>query len=70
MSYGGMLLETKKICEHSPRLRRQGPVSAEVVRKYVGWWKHTGFLGETQREKAQDARCVPIHLLKVDETVT
>lgn len=25
MSCGGMLLETKKTCEQSPRLRRQGP---------------------------------------------
>lgn len=47
MSCGGMLLETKKTCEHSTTLRGQGPVSAEVVKKYVDWWKHTGFLRES-----------------------
>ncbi|KAK3367533.1 hypothetical protein B0H63DRAFT_535507 [Podospora didyma] len=44
MSCGGMLLETKRACEHSPSLKNQGPVSDETIKKYLGWWKQKGFL--------------------------
>ncbi|RYP36916.1 hypothetical protein DL767_003164 [Monosporascus sp. MG133] len=44
MSCGGLLLETKKACEHSPTLAAVGPVSKDLVRKYINWWKTKGFL--------------------------
>lgn len=44
MSCGGLLLETTKSCEHSPTLAAVGPVGVETVRKYIQWWKETGFL--------------------------
>jgi acyl transferase domain-containing protein/nucleoside-diphosphate-sugar epimerase/acyl carrier protein/SAM-dependent methyltransferase len=44
MSCGGVLLATEKAREHSPTLRNVGPVSANVVRKYVQSWKEKGFL--------------------------
>ncbi|MCJ1378978.1 hypothetical protein MMC17_002077 [Xylographa soralifera] len=44
MSCGGLLLETTKAREHSKTLRAVGPVSADVTRKFVEYWKKTGFL--------------------------
>ncbi|KLU92555.1 hypothetical protein MAPG_11500 [Magnaporthiopsis poae ATCC 64411] len=44
MSCGGMLLDTQKCCRHSPTLSAQGPVSVEVVKRYLEWWKAKGFL--------------------------
>ncbi|KAL4910879.1 hypothetical protein BDW74DRAFT_184520 [Aspergillus multicolor] len=44
MSCGGLLLDTTRTREHSPPLAVQGPVSAEVARKYVQAWKAMGFL--------------------------
>ncbi|OTB00230.1 hypothetical protein M426DRAFT_66280 [Hypoxylon sp. CI-4A] len=44
MSCGGLILDTKKACEHSPALAAVGPVSAEVARKYVKAWEDMGFL--------------------------
>ncbi|AEO68597.1 uncharacterized protein THITE_2079455 [Thermothielavioides terrestris NRRL 8126] len=44
MSCGGLLLETRNACEHSPTLRAVGPVGEELVKRYVDWWKETGFL--------------------------
>lgn len=44
MSCGGMFLDTSKSCEHSNTLRTVAPVSAEVVKKYVDWWKAAGIL--------------------------
>lgn len=44
MSCGGLLLDTSHSREHSKTLAAQGPVSAEVARKYVRAWKEMGFL--------------------------
>ncbi|KAI1412823.1 hypothetical protein F5Y13DRAFT_190030 [Hypoxylon sp. FL1857] len=44
MSCGGLILDTKKSCEHSPALAAVQPVSAEVARKYVKAWEDMGFL--------------------------
>jgi thioester reductase-like protein/SAM-dependent methyltransferase/acyl carrier protein len=44
MSCGGLLLETRNTCMHSPTLSAVGPVSEELVKKYVDWWKGAGFL--------------------------
>lgn len=44
MSCGGLILDTKKACEHSEALRAVGPVSEEVARKYVRAWEDMGFL--------------------------
>ena len=44
MSCGGLILDTKKACEHSKALASVGPVSAEVARKYVSAWEDMGFL--------------------------
>ncbi|KAL8782244.1 MAG: hypothetical protein Q9213_005547 [Squamulea squamosa] len=44
MSCGGLVLDTKKTLEHSKTLSALGPVSEEVVRKYIHVWKEIGFL--------------------------
>ncbi|KAI0017593.1 ketoacyl-synt-domain-containing protein [Xylariomycetidae sp. FL0641] len=44
MSCGGLVLDAKHTVEHSPTLAKVGPVSDEVVRKYVHIWKEIGFL--------------------------
>lgn len=44
MSCGGLVLDTKKTVEHSQTLAAVGPVSEEVVRKYVHVWREIGFL--------------------------
>ncbi|KAI1085457.1 hypothetical protein F5B20DRAFT_587488 [Whalleya microplaca] len=44
MSCGGLLLDTKKVREHSPTLAKAGPVSDEVARLFVQSWKDMGFL--------------------------
>ncbi|KAJ6013598.1 polyketide synthase [Penicillium herquei] len=44
MSCGGLLLDTTHTQEHSPTLAGQGPVSADVARKYIQAWKEMGFL--------------------------
>ncbi|GAB1211354.1 hypothetical protein ATERTT37_000467 [Aspergillus terreus] len=44
MSCGGLLLGTSHAKEHSPTLARVGPVSHQVVRKYVQRWREMGFL--------------------------
>jgi len=44
MSCGGLILDTKKSCEHSESLAAVGPVSAEVAKKYVRTWEDMGFL--------------------------
>ena len=44
MSCGGLILDTAKCREHSETLRRRGPVSAELVAKYISAWKNMGFL--------------------------
>ncbi|KAK3307264.1 uncharacterized protein B0T15DRAFT_394431 [Chaetomium strumarium] len=44
MSCGRLVLDPTHALEHSPTLAAAGPVSAEVVRKYVYVWKEIGFL--------------------------
>ncbi|PWY71773.1 ketoacyl-synt-domain-containing protein [Aspergillus sclerotioniger CBS 115572] len=44
MSCGGLVLDVQRTLEHSKTLAAVGPVSEEVVRKYVHIWKEIGFL--------------------------
>ncbi|RYP79317.1 hypothetical protein DL770_006722 [Monosporascus sp. CRB-9-2] len=44
MSCGGLVLDARKTLEHSPTLAAVGPVSEEVIRKYIYVWKQIGFL--------------------------
>lgn len=44
MSCGGLVLGVKNTLEHSKTLAAVGPVSEEVVRKYIHIWKEIGFL--------------------------
>ncbi|KAM7210478.1 polyketide synthase [Rhypophila decipiens] len=44
MSCGGLVLDTAKACRDSPALAAVGPVSDEVVRRYISAWKDMGFL--------------------------
>ncbi|KAI1480090.1 ketoacyl-synt-domain-containing protein [Daldinia eschscholtzii] len=44
MSCGGLVLDAKKTLEHSPTLAAVGPVSEEVIRRYIYVWKEIGFL--------------------------
>lgn len=44
MSCGGLVLDVKKTLQRSKTLSAVGPVSEEVVRKYIHVWKEIGFL--------------------------
>ncbi|EQL02219.1 beta-ketoacyl synthase domain-containing protein [Ophiocordyceps sinensis CO18] len=44
MSCGGLVLDVKNTLEHSKTLSAVGPVSEEVIRKYIHVWKEIGFL--------------------------
>lgn len=44
LSCGGLVLDPTNTIEHSPTLAAVGPVSEEIVRKYVHVWKEIGFL--------------------------
>lgn len=44
MSCGGLVLDVKHTLEHSKTLSAVGPVSEEVVRKYIHIWKEIRFL--------------------------
>lgn len=44
MSCGGLVLDVKNALEHSESLRKVGPVSEEVVRKYIHVWREIGFI--------------------------
>lgn len=44
MSCGGLVLDVKNTLDHSETLAAVGPVSEEVVRKYIHIWKEIGFL--------------------------
>ena len=44
MSCGGLVLDTQHAQEHSHTMAHEGPVSAEVARRYVAAWKDMGFL--------------------------
>jgi thioester reductase-like protein/acyl carrier protein len=46
MSCGGLVLDVKHTLEHSKTLAAVGPVSEEVVRKYIHIWKEIGFLSQ------------------------
>lgn len=46
MSCGGLILDTAKSTEHSRTLRARGPISDDLVRKYVRSWKEMGFLNK------------------------
>ncbi|KAF2853068.1 ketoacyl-synt-domain-containing protein [Plenodomus tracheiphilus IPT5] len=44
MSCGGLVLDTQRTLEHSSTLSTVGPISEDVIRKYINVWKETGFL--------------------------
>lgn len=44
MSCGGVLLETKQAREHSETMRCVGPVKGDTMKKYIDYWKNSGFL--------------------------
>lgn len=44
MACGGLVLDVTKTLEHSKTLAAVGPVSEEVVRRYIHIWKEIGFL--------------------------
>jgi hypothetical protein len=44
MSCGGLMLDTQKAREHSATMAAEGPVSEEVVARYVDAWKRMGYL--------------------------
>lgn len=44
MSCGGLVLDTTRAKEHSVTMAREGPVSEEVIGRYVEAWKKMGFL--------------------------
>ncbi|KAK3381180.1 polyketide synthase [Podospora didyma] len=44
MSCGGLLMDLTKACHDSPALAAVGPVTQDVVDKYVASWKAMGFL--------------------------
>ncbi|AEO67399.1 polyketide synthase [Thermothielavioides terrestris NRRL 8126] len=44
MSCGNLVLDTAHSTAHSATLRQRGPVSPDLVRKYVRAWKEMGFL--------------------------
>jgi len=44
MSCGGLLMDLAKACRDSPALAAVGPVSEDVVKKYVASWKAMGFI--------------------------
>jgi hypothetical protein len=44
MSCGGLVLDTKNAVEHSKALATVGPVSEEIMRKYIQIWKEIGLL--------------------------
>jgi len=44
MSCGGLILDTAKAKQHSGTMAAEGPVSADVARRYVEAWKKMGFL--------------------------
>lgn len=43
MSCGGLLLDTAKSRKHSKTLAADGPVSEDVAKKYIRYWKQIGF---------------------------
>ncbi|KAK3291690.1 polyketide synthase [Chaetomium fimeti] len=44
MSCGSLVLDTANATEHSPTLQQRGPVTPDLVRKYVNGWMGMGFL--------------------------
>ncbi|KAM0214770.1 hypothetical protein ACHAQD_008669 [Fusarium lateritium] len=52
MACGGLVLDVKHTLEHSKSLAAVGPVSENVVRKYIHIWKEIGFLKTTEEDRA------------------
>lgn len=52
MSCGGLVLDTKHSCQHSPTLAAVGPVPDNVLRKYIHIWKEIGFLKASAEDRA------------------
>jgi thioester reductase-like protein/acyl carrier protein len=52
MACGGLVLDVKHTLEHSKSLAAVGPVSENVVRKYIHIWKEIGFLKTTAEDRA------------------
>jgi thioester reductase-like protein len=52
MACGGLVLDVKHTLEHSKSLAAVGPVSENVVRKYIHIWKEIGFLKTTDEDRA------------------
>ncbi|KAL4792591.1 putative NRPS-like enzyme [Aspergillus venezuelensis] len=48
MSGGGVVLSTETSRRHSPVLRRVGPVSQEIVRRYLDYWRGVGLIRQVQ----------------------
>ncbi|KAI4597969.1 Type I Iterative PKS [Pestalotiopsis sp. 9143b] len=44
MSCGGLVMDARKTLQDSPTLAAVGPVSEEVIRRYIHVWKTIGFL--------------------------
>ncbi|KAI8946421.1 hypothetical protein F4801DRAFT_593370 [Xylaria longipes] len=44
MSCGGIILDTTKAQSYSPTLAAEGPIPADLARKYIEWWREEGFL--------------------------
>ncbi|KAF2844227.1 ketoacyl-synt-domain-containing protein [Plenodomus tracheiphilus IPT5] len=51
MSCGGLVLDVSHTLKHSATLRGVGPVSNQILRKYVHIWKEIGFLHATEEDK-------------------
>ncbi|KIL93105.1 hypothetical protein FAVG1_03082 [Fusarium avenaceum] len=52
MACGKLVLDVKHTLEHSKSLAAVGPVSENVVRKYIHIWKEIGFLKTTAEDRA------------------
>ncbi|KAJ5115662.1 Type I Polyketide synthases (Type I PKS) [Penicillium angulare] len=44
MSVGGLLLDTTKSREHSPSLQAVGPITPDLVRRFISYWRSIYFL--------------------------
>lgn len=44
MSVGGLLLDTTKSREHSPSLRAVKPITPDLVRKFISYWRSISFV--------------------------
>ncbi|THC94144.1 hypothetical protein EYZ11_006393 [Aspergillus tanneri] len=44
MSVGGLLLDTTKSREHSPSLQAVGPITPDLARKFISYWRSISFI--------------------------